>query len=315
MILKDLNPNATENSTSDQLILCKTNDGSLSLKSLKFKECFHSLNGATKEAKEKFIAPSGLHRYSKNEIIFVLDICVGMGYNTACLMEALLKQSTCLNYWGLEIDKNPLQLALGNESFRSNWTVKVLDNLKQIARENQWKDSAGKGKILWGDARKTINDIPEKIKFDLIYLDPFSPQQCPQLWSEEFLQKISSKLSKGGRLITYCRAAAIRASLKRTGLIVNSIIPKEITSKVWSLGTIALKDSNGIQDKSEQLIWDALNQKENDHLATTAAIPYRDPTGNSSAIEIMRRRRIEQLKSNFKSTSSWKKRWANTKES
>ena len=52
---------------------------------------------------------------------------------------------------------------------------------------------------------------------------------------------------------------------------------------------------------------------EEEHLKTVAAIPYRDPTGSSSASEIRARRLNEQSKSNLRSTSSWKKEWVNTK--
>ena len=51
---------------------------------------------------------------------------------------------------------------------------------------------------------------------------------------------------------------------------------------------------------------------ENDHLSTRAAIPYRDPTGKATSIEIKDNREKEQKQSNLKQTSSWKKHWMQT---
>ena len=70
-----------------------TNDGTLSLRSLIYKENFHSNIGALKETKNKFIKPSKLERF-KNKSIKVLDICFGLGYNSAFLFKELLNQST-----------------------------------------------------------------------------------------------------------------------------------------------------------------------------------------------------------------------------
>ena len=96
MILKD----SENNKSIDQLETFYTSDGSVSLKSSKFNEAFHSSAGAKQEADEKFIRPSQLERYSEGSTLYVLDVCVGMGYNTASLMERLLEKRICLNWWG-----------------------------------------------------------------------------------------------------------------------------------------------------------------------------------------------------------------------
>jgi len=169
------------------LSICETRDGSISLRSSNFKQLFHSLSGAKKESLEKYINPSELNRFKPKEILVALDVCLGMGYNSACLIEAVRNKKVYLKWYGLELDKNPLKIALENSKYRSTWSINIIKTLERIESHNQFKDSYGEGNVLWGDARKTINLIPKSLKFDLIYLDPFSPQQCPELWSEEFL--------------------------------------------------------------------------------------------------------------------------------
>ena len=107
-----------------ELIEVLTKDGSYSLRSVIFQENFHSLLGALEETKLKFTAPSNLKRF-KGKSLNVLDICFGLGYNSASLLNELIKQKSYLNLYALEIDKKPLEYALRNESFFKLWAPKV----------------------------------------------------------------------------------------------------------------------------------------------------------------------------------------------
>ena len=69
-----------------ELIEVLTQDGSYSLRSNFFKENFHSLKGALNETQTKFIVPSDLKRFKKKSLN-VLDLCFGLGYNSASLFE------------------------------------------------------------------------------------------------------------------------------------------------------------------------------------------------------------------------------------
>ena len=107
-----------------ELIEILTKDGSYSLKSVFFQENFHSLLGALEETQLKFTAPSNLQRF-KGKSLNVLDICFGLGYNSASLLNELIKQKSYLNLYALEIDKKPLEYSLRNESFFKLWDPKV----------------------------------------------------------------------------------------------------------------------------------------------------------------------------------------------
>ena len=78
-----------------------TADGSYSLYSRHFKEAFHSSAGALAEARSKFVAPAQLERFYGSKQLRVLDVCVGLGYNSAALIEALQGSSIRLHWWGL----------------------------------------------------------------------------------------------------------------------------------------------------------------------------------------------------------------------
>ena len=288
-----------------------TKDGSFTLRSHIFQENFHSLEGALKETEIKFINPSDLKRFN-DKSLNVLDICFGLGYNSASLFNSLIRQNSFINWYALEIDKKPLKYSLGNKSFQKLWHPKVLKIFKELSKNSKYKDQSFVCDILWGDAREKIKNIPANIKFDLIYLDGFSPQKCPQVWSVEFLSKVTQKLNPQGYLITYSCSAAIRRTLKDFGLNIFNIKPNLISKNLWSNGTIAVKiiDKKAIQNN---LYFKNLSSMEEEHLLTKASIPYRDPTLSSNKKDIIQKRVQEQFLSNLETSKKWRDKWGMTK--
>ncbi len=296
-----------------ELIEVITKDGSSSLRSIFFQENFHSFLGALEETKTKFTAPSDLQRY-KDKSLNVLDICFGLGYNSASLLNELLKQKSYLNLYALEIDRKPLKYSLSKKSFLKLWAPKVTEIFEALSRNDFFEDQFFKCKILWGDAREKINIIPSSIKFDLIYLDGFSPQKCPQVWTIEFLSKVTEKLNSQGYLITYSSSAAVRKTLRNLGLEIFSIKPSFNNKTFWSQGTVAISkfDKKKLNPKCNI---EKLSLMEEEHLLTKASIPYRDQNLNSSKDDIISRRLNEQLFSNLLSTKKWREKWKMTKSS
>ena len=123
--------------------------------------------GALEETKSKFTATSNLQRF-KGKSINVLDICFGLGYNSASLLEELIKQNSLLNLYALEIDKKPLEYALRNESFLKLWAPKVKTIFESLYRKDYFEEQFFKCSVLWGDAREKINIIPSSISFGRI---------------------------------------------------------------------------------------------------------------------------------------------------
>ncbi len=286
-----------------------TKDGSLSLYSLSYEEEFHDKDGALRESINKYLLPAQLEQFSNTEKIVVLDVCMGLGYNTGCILEKLLQTNIKIEWHGLEIDEKPLNIGLKEKIFQEIWSPKVLHFFNSLNKSGKWTEGFNEGTIHWGDARNKIFDIQDSLKFDLILLDPFSPQKCPELWSEEFICLLAERLSKKGRLITYSTAASIRASFKRAGLNIYSIVPSIDDKSKWSLGTVALKKQFEQQMIVNNYQIKELSIKEVEHLATRSSIPYRDPTGKGNSKEIISTREIEQSKSQLINTSAWRKRW------
>ena len=230
--------------------------------------------GALEETKLKFTVPSNLQRFH-GKSLSVLDVCFGLGYNSASLLNELTKQKSYLNWYGLEIDKRPLEYSLKNKSFLKLWSPKVKKIFESLYRKDYFEDQLFKCSLLWGDAREKINTIPSDIKFDLIYLDGFSPQKCPQVWSIDFLSKVKEKLNSQGYLITYSSSAAVRKTLRNLGLEIFSIKSNFDDRTFWSQGTVAISkfDKNKLKPYFN---FEKLSLMEEEHLLTKASIPYRD---------------------------------------
>ena len=284
-----------------------TKDGSISLKSTIYNEDFHSYSGALKETQLKFINPSLLQRF-RNQKLQVLDVCFGLGYNSALLFNNLISQSSSIDWFALEIDKSPLNYSINNNLFRNLWDYKVINIFESLRNKNVYSDNLFNCELVWGDARKGISRIPKDTSFDLIFLDGFSPQKCPEIWSLEFLSNLTAKLKTDGYLITYCAAAAVRKALIKLGLDIFNIKPLIDSPKTWSCGTLAMFDG-----QRENPYIDHLSVMEKEHLETKASIPYRDPDNNSFSKDIIMRRNEEQLLSKLLSTSNWRKKWGMTK--
>ena len=302
----------------------RTADGSLTLWSERFGECFHSAAGARAETAQKFVAPADLDRFAPGRRLRVLELCVGLGYNTAALLEAAEARGLQLEWLGLELDPRPLQMALGDAAFRAQWHDETRQILEQLDQRGAWRSCRGSsGSWRLGDARRQLPLLPAEWigRCDLVLHDAFSPGHCPELWSLEVLRALARLLQPDGRLLTYCSAAAVRHALELTGLQLASIraagqAGPDAGTGNWSLGTVAspmpLCDGPatiGLPADSGTVVLQPLTAMEREHLLTRAAEPYRDPDGNATAAAIQAARVERQQHHPGESTSAWRRRW------
>lgn len=295
-----------------ELIPRLTGDGSFSLYSSRFGEAFHSAAGAAREARATFVGPAELSRFAPGSTVVVIDVCVGTGSNTAALLEAAAEHGLRLQWHGLELDPEPLRLALADEGFCGQWQPAALEPLQQLGASGQWCSPLGAGLLLWGDARQQLSGLQQLAgQVDLVLHDAFSPRHCPELWTVEFLGALAPLLKPDGRLLTYCSAAAVRAALLQLGLQLAAI---SSGGQRWSGGTVAsgsaLLPPRGDGASSPLRL---LTPMEQEHLATNAAAPYRDPSGQATAVEILAAREKQQRQAApsgaREPTSAWRRRW------
>lgn len=145
------------------------------------------------------------------------------------------------------------------------------------------------------DARKEI--ITDANKYDLIFLDAFTPAKCPMLWSVDFFKLLYEHLDDNGRILTYSNSATIRNAFINAGFYIGKIYNN--TSGKF-MGTIATKNKS--------LIKNDLSEYDLGLLKTKAGVFYRDENLNGLNDEILATHKREVEISDLESSSHYIKR-------
>jgi hypothetical protein len=252
------------------------------------------------------VEPAQLERFSSGSTLRVVDVGVGLAYNTAALLEAAQSRGLRLQWWGLELDRRPLAIALADRQFRELWRPHTVELLDQLLWKGCWQAAqSGAGEWWLGDARRMLPQLLDQNRgrCDLVLHDALSPGRCPQLWTLEFRADLAGLLQPQGLLLTYSAAAAVRQGLLEAGLHLASL--GDPNGRAWSLGTAASPTPLPLRGALR-----ALGPLELEHLNTRAAEPYRDPGRNAPAETILAARAQAQAGSGAGSTGAWRRRWA-----
>lgn len=150
------------------------------------------------------------------------------------------------------------------------------------------------------EARKEI--ITDANKYDLIFLDAFTPAKCPMLWSVDFFKLLYEHLDDNGRILTYSNSATIRNAFINAGFYIGKIYNN--TSDKF-MGTIATKNKS--------LIKNDLSEYDLGLLKTKAGVFYRDKNLNGLNDEILATHKREVEISDLESSSHYIKRMKKVK--
>lgn len=253
--------------------LLTTQDGSTTLFLEEYEQAMHSISGAYEESLLKHVLPSGILE-NNNEVLNVLDIGFGLGYNVLVLIsEFLNKNRNCkLNIFSLEKDRNFSEYM---ENIKFNDSRDIIYNfIREVYLSGEGIFKGINFKILFGDARETLKKISDK-KFHAIFQDPFSPSKNPELWSINYFIELKKILAEGGIITTYSSADHIRRAMIESGLYIGrgpSVGKKRE-------GTLASSSSKIIPELSENEIADIISN--------IKSIPYEDRLLNLERGEIL----------------------------
>jgi tRNA U34 5-methylaminomethyl-2-thiouridine-forming methyltransferase MnmC len=263
--------------------LVETRDGSFTLPSQRINgqaEHMHSTQGAVTEAREKFALPSDLEG---QEEVRVLDLCSGLGYNAAALLE---QQQGRVELDLVEYSRETLAAALlVPEPLPSHQLIKraIESHLLKEGYLRYQTQAPLPGnihiRVHTGDARQIIRKLQPS--YQAVFLDPFSPTKSPELYSVQFLEELSRLLDPEGRILTYTSAAPVRMALALAGLEVG-----EGPRVGRRGGTIASPTRSNLQSLSgadERMV--ALSD---------AGVPYQDPDLRDNPQIILKRRKEER---------------------
>lgn len=144
----------------------------------------------------------------------------------------------------------------------------------------------------YGDARKSINQCNRA--YDVIFLDAFSPQKDPTLWTIHFLSLVKNKMNDNSVLVSYSKSTPFRSALLQLGFYVGKTFIEGV-----DMGTVASLNKNKIKNPLTDYDIQLLN--------TRSGIVYKDPNLSLSAKEILLLRENEQKNSNLLSHTQFLK--------
>lgn len=193
-----------------------TSDGSPTLFVPEINEHYHSVHGAMAESRHVFIE-AGLKKALENtdRPLQVLEIGVGTGLNL--FLSSMGSEK--IHYTGIEPFPPDAELLKQYHAFFPE--IPADFGAKMYASPEMEVAISECLTFLW--MRKTWDDFPAEKTYDLIYMDAFSPEKQPELWTEAALKKIALVLRPGGICVSYCARGAFRRELQAAGLQVEKL--------------------------------------------------------------------------------------------
>ena len=197
-----------------------TADRSVTFFNEEVQEHYHAVNvGAVKEAMKKFVEPCSIAELAELGEIVILDVCFGLGYNSAAAIDVALQANPeCkLRIIGLEKD-----VAIVNKMKELHPPLEHYDILQRLSKNRTVTEGNVTATLLVGDARETIHDVATKV--DVVFFDPFSPKKQPELWTVDVFKAIKQRMRPGGVLATYSCAKVVRENLEKAGFDVQDSV-------------------------------------------------------------------------------------------
>jgi len=212
--------------------LCSSSDGSFTLYSKHYGECYHSLkDGALKEALAKHVTPA--FELVQKPHVRILDICFGLGFNTLATLYHIQADSRIerVEIFTPELDQLLLKGLLDFPYPRELEPFRPI--LHELIHQGRYEDDRVRIELYIGDAREYVHHLEA---IDIVYQDPFSPKKNPILWTVEYFEDLYRAMSGDGVLTTYSVATPVRLGLDEAGFLLYEMPAREVRP-----GTIAAK--------------------------------------------------------------------------
>ncbi|MBQ9772194.1 MAG: TIGR01212 family radical SAM protein [Lentisphaeria bacterium] len=260
------------NTAPDCMKAVRTADGSYTFYHPKYRQHFHSVAGAREESVKKYLEPCLVEKMLRDgKTVDVLDVGFGMGWNVHAAVE-LAEKIRCgtLRITSMELDRTAIDNALRLPGREDDPVIRAL------AETGKYESGFAAAEILCGDARQTIQTLEQN--FDAIFLDAFTPDTNPELWTTEFIAQLKNHLKEHGRIASYCSAYPVRGALIENGFTVleSEAFGRKRGGTVASL--IPADDLTPLPEKEFMIT-----------TKSTAGTPYRDAGLSCSRDEILQR--------------------------
>lgn len=200
-----------------------TEDGSSSLYVPQFHQSYHSVHGAMQESEHIFIhAGLQCERLTGMQKLNVFEMGFGTGLNA--LLTWYYASNIQVNYESVEL--YPLQ---PQEYSTLNYAEKIpheaATHVLQLMHSVSWNE--------WHDISpnfclyKHMQDLQtielHQNTFHLVYFDAFSPDEQPELWSNQVFERIYKAMQSQSVLVTYSTKGVVKRALKSAGFSIEKL--------------------------------------------------------------------------------------------
>ena len=156
----------------------KTEDNTISLYNFDVCDVYHSKVGAYTEALHKYVIPSGLIEFAKeNNTVRILDICYGLGYNSRTAVNEISKINPEIKIHVTALEIDPVVLAfsaiVGCECFEEKINDLFFDAINEHV-----------------NVQKIINSYIEKTSQMLPQIQKLIPEEYDLIPQEEINAKL-----------------------------------------------------------------------------------------------------------------------------
>ena len=197
--------------------IIKTADGSVTLFSKEYGQCYHSASGAVLEARDRFALPCRIRELARRGRIAFLDVGFGLGYNTAAALEAASTAGGAVSIKGISLEKDPVVVEFVRDFTGPQELTAHYGAVRVLAKSGKFTSGSVDLSLLMGDAAKVIGELPREPVFDAVFHDPFSPRSNPELWTVEFFKELAARMHPEAILSTYSSATAVKVNLLGAG--------------------------------------------------------------------------------------------------
>lgn len=238
--------------------IVQTTAGAVSIRHKIINEIMHNPVGPWAEANALYVDQSRFRQHMAQDItteLVIYDVGLGAAANALAALHAARSFKRPLRIVSFEIDLDLLRFALDHAD-ELNYLTGFEPALETLLKNNFWQADSITWELHPGDFHDSIESVTSKC--DLIYFDPYSPGQNPQMWNTNTFRKLRAQCKTRAWLYNYSQATNVRAALLEAGFYVGYGQPTGLKNQTTQATTV-LSDLDQPLDQRWFLRWQRSN--------------------------------------------------------
>ncbi|MFM2186388.1 MAG: FAD-dependent 5-carboxymethylaminomethyl-2-thiouridine(34) oxidoreductase MnmC [Burkholderiaceae bacterium] len=193
-------------------------------------DVYHARAGALEQARSVFLKGNDLPtRWQGRARFVILETGFGLGQNFLATWQAWRQDPhRCDRLWFISVDKHPVALNDARRALAVHGSSELADQAQQLLavwpaaspdlHQLEFEEGRVVLQVLHADAAVGLREL--RLQADALFLDGFSPQTNPDMWSPPVFKALSRLMAPDSTAATWCAARAAREGLTQAGFAV-----------------------------------------------------------------------------------------------